>query len=128
MTDHNIGVDNSKSHLDAFRLDDGAAQRFDNSALGFRALTKWLGKAPVARIVFELNTALSCMFTCMSIRIDQAGYSFHFRRSRSNAFAMTMSLRMTAVMASFLHFPVDTNCSYFAFMSGLKRVATTAGK
>jgi hypothetical protein len=44
----------------------------------------------------------------MSIRIDQAGYSF--------------------VMASFLHFPVDTNCSYFAFMSGLKRVATTAGK
>ena len=53
MTDHNIGVDISKSHLDAFRLEDGAAQRFDNSAMGFRALTKWLGKAPVARIVFE---------------------------------------------------------------------------
>ena len=53
MTDHNIGVDISKSHLDAFLLEDGAAQRFDNSAMGFRALTKWLGKAPVARIVFE---------------------------------------------------------------------------
>jgi hypothetical protein len=46
----------------------------------------------------------------LSIRIGQVGYSFHFRPSRSNAFAMTISLRMTAVMASFLHFPVDTNC------------------
>lgn len=53
MTDHTIGVDISKSHLDAFRLEDGAAQRFENSAAGFRALVKWLGKAPVARIVFE---------------------------------------------------------------------------
>jgi transposase len=53
MTDHTIGVDISKSRLDVFRLEDGAAQRFDNSAAGFRALTKWLGKAPVARIVFE---------------------------------------------------------------------------
>ncbi|MFT6105715.1 MAG: hypothetical protein ACJA1E_002149 [Paracoccaceae bacterium] len=46
------------------------------------------------------------MNTSLSIRIGQAGYSFHFRPSRSNAFAMKMSLRMTAVMASFLHFPV----------------------
>ncbi|TQE92699.1 MAG: IS110 family transposase [Spiribacter salinus] len=53
MTDHTIGVDISKSHLDAFRLEDRAAQRFENSAAGFRALSKWLGKAPVARIVFE---------------------------------------------------------------------------
>lgn len=51
--DHTIGMDISKSHLDAFRLEDGAAQRFENSAAGFRALSKWLGKAPVARIVFE---------------------------------------------------------------------------
>ena len=36
-----------------FRLEDCAAQRFDNAAAGFRALAKWLGKAPVARIVFE---------------------------------------------------------------------------
>src|SRR6056297_4181651 len=53
MTDHNIGVDISKSHLDVFRLEDGAAQRCDNSATGFRALTKWLGNASVARVVFE---------------------------------------------------------------------------
>jgi hypothetical protein len=37
----------------------------------------------------------------LSIRIGQAGYLFHFRPSRSSAFAMTISLRMTAVMASF---------------------------
>jgi transposase len=32
MAEHTIGVDISKSHLDVFRLEDGAAQRFDNSA------------------------------------------------------------------------------------------------
>ena len=53
MTDHTIGVDISKSHLDVFRLEDGAAQRFDNSAAGFRSLIKWLSKAPVVRVVFE---------------------------------------------------------------------------
>lgn len=53
MTNDTIGVDISKAHLDAFRLEDGAAHRFENSAAGFRALRKWLGKAPVARIVFE---------------------------------------------------------------------------
>ena len=53
MTDHNIGVDISKSHLDVFRLGDGMAKRFDNSVAGFCALLRWLGKAPVARVVFE---------------------------------------------------------------------------
>lgn len=53
MTEHTIGVDISKAHLDVFRLEDQAAQRFENSAAGFRDLQKWLGKAPVARIVFE---------------------------------------------------------------------------
>lgn len=53
MTEYNIGVDISKSHLDAFRVEDGATQRFENSAAGFRALRKWLGKVPVTRIVFE---------------------------------------------------------------------------
>ena len=70
MTDHTIGVDISKSHLDAFRLEDGAAQRFENSAAGIRALITWLGKAAVARIVFEptgpyhrsFETALSGRF------------------------------------------------------------------
>jgi hypothetical protein len=41
---------------------------------------------------------------------------------------MTIGFRMTAVMAGFLHFPVDISCSYFAYMSGLKRGAPTAGR
>lgn len=53
MTDDTIGVDISKSHRDVLRLEDGATVRFDNAAAGFRALIKWLGKQPVARIVFE---------------------------------------------------------------------------
>jgi len=30
MTDHTIGVDISKSHLDVFHLDEQRARRFDN--------------------------------------------------------------------------------------------------
>ena len=80
MTDHTIGVDISKSHLDVFRLEDGIAQRFENSAAGFCALIKWLGKAPVARIVFEptgpyhrgLETALSGRFPLSKVNPLQA--------------------------------------------------------
>ena len=53
MTEGNIGIDISKSHLDAHRLEDETAQRFENTSRGFRALIKWLGAIPVARIVFE---------------------------------------------------------------------------
>ena len=53
MTNITIGVDISKAHLDVHHLLDGTSRRFDNSGKGFRALTKWLGKPPVARIVFE---------------------------------------------------------------------------
>lgn len=53
MTEHTIGVDISKSHLDILRLEDDEAQRFENSAAGFRSLKKWLGTAAAARIVFE---------------------------------------------------------------------------
>jgi len=52
MSEHTIGVDISKFHLDVFRLEHAAAQRFDDSATGFRALTKWLNTTPVVRIVF----------------------------------------------------------------------------
>ncbi|MET4104667.1 transposase [Roseovarius sp. MBR-78] len=53
MTKHTIGVDISKFHLDVFRLEDDEAQRFENSAAGFRSLKKWLSTAAAARIVFE---------------------------------------------------------------------------
>jgi transposase len=53
MTEYTIGIDISKSHLDAFHLEDETAKRFENSPRGFRALIKWLGAAQIARIVFE---------------------------------------------------------------------------
>lgn len=53
MTEHTIGVDISKSHLDVFDAERGAAKRFENSASGFRAFEKWLGKVPSARVVYE---------------------------------------------------------------------------
>jgi hypothetical protein len=63
----------------------------------------------------------------LSIRADQGRVSDHSRPSRSRAFAMTTSLRMTAVMATLAGLPARTSCSYFAFRSALKRVATRAG-
>lgn len=53
MTEHTIGIDISKSHLDAFRLEDRAAERFENSPHGLRALIKWLGATPLKCIVYE---------------------------------------------------------------------------
>ena len=55
MTDHTIGVDISKFHLDVFRLEDGAARRFDHSAAGFGSLKKWLNKLPCSSTPFLLN-------------------------------------------------------------------------
>jgi len=80
MTGSTIGIDISKALLDAFRLEDRAARQFDNSARGFRALVKWLGQTPVARIVFEPTgpshrafvTALSGKFPLVKLNPLQA--------------------------------------------------------
>lgn len=53
MTEHTIGVDISKSHLDVFDAERGAAKRFENSISGFQAFAKWLAKARIARVVYE---------------------------------------------------------------------------
>jgi len=53
MTDHTIGVDISKSHLDVFDDERDEAQRFENSSSGFRAFERWLGKVHIARVVYE---------------------------------------------------------------------------
>lgn len=53
MTEHTIGVDISKSHLDVFYLERKAAQRFENTPDGLRALRKWLGSTPPTRVVYE---------------------------------------------------------------------------
>ncbi|TVQ37603.1 MAG: IS110 family transposase, partial [Geminicoccaceae bacterium] len=80
MTGANIGIDISKTHLDAFRLEDQVARQFENSLRGIRALIRWLGQAPVARIVFEptgpyhraFETALSGKFPLVKVNPLQA--------------------------------------------------------
>lgn len=52
MNPSTIGIDISKDSLDAFRLSDGASQRFANDKVGYRALIKWIGKGN-PRVVFE---------------------------------------------------------------------------
>lgn len=47
MTEHTIGIDISKTHLDAFRQEDRAALRFENNHRGIRALNRWLGVSDV---------------------------------------------------------------------------------
>lgn len=53
MTQHSIGIDISKHQLDVFWDACGQAQSFDNTVNGFKALSKWLGNASVARVVYE---------------------------------------------------------------------------
>jgi len=56
MTNTTIGVDISKDHLDAYRMNDGASRRFANKAAGHRAFLDWLGPSEARqglRIVYE---------------------------------------------------------------------------
>jgi len=106
MTEHIIGVDISKAHLDVFRLEDRAAQRFENSASGFRALRKWLGKASVARIVFEptgpyhkaFEVAFSKTFPLVKVNPLQARRfaEAHGTRAKTDAVDARMLARMGA--------------------------------
>ena len=57
MTEHNIGVDNSKSHLDVFDLEVGVAAQLGNSAVGLKALRNWLCEREIAWIVYESTGA-----------------------------------------------------------------------
>lgn len=57
MTDNSIGIDISKDFLDAHRLNDGAAARFQNTPAGFRTLSTWLGDGMPTRVVFEATGA-----------------------------------------------------------------------
>lgn len=53
MTDHTVGVDISKDHLDIFDLEEERAARFENTRLGLRGLRAWLGPRVLARVVYE---------------------------------------------------------------------------
>lgn len=80
MTEHNIGVDISKSHLDVFCLEDKTAKRFENSATGHKNLVKWLKSVSIIRVVFEptgpyhrsFESALSGKFPLVKVNPLQA--------------------------------------------------------
>jgi transposase len=57
MTQLNIGIDISKAHLDIYCWPGGQSRRVPNDRSGFRALIKWLGKAQIARLVYEASGA-----------------------------------------------------------------------
>jgi transposase len=52
-TDDSVGIDISKDFLDVHRLSDGNVARFPNAPVGFRALSKWLGRDIPVRVIFE---------------------------------------------------------------------------
>ncbi|WP_216640083.1 conjugal transfer protein TrbF [Rhodovulum sp. P5] len=62
-----------------------------------------------------------------SIRLDQAVLGVQTRSALTSAFAVSISLRMIATMATFAGLPAARRASYFAFRSGLYRIATSAG-
>lgn len=53
MTETTIGVDVSKDTLDVHLHPAGDHRQFENTPKGFRAILKWIGDQPVARLVFE---------------------------------------------------------------------------
>lgn len=54
-----------------------------------------------------------------SIRLDQEVFGTQTRSALTKAFAVSMSLRMIATMATFAGFPAARRASYFALRSGL---------
>ena len=52
MPDSTVGIDISKTHLDAYMAPAGKAARFTNDAAGFNALIAWVDQ-PVRSVVYE---------------------------------------------------------------------------
>ena len=80
MTEQTIGIDISKSRIDAFHLEGNETKQFENSAQGLRALQEWLARLGVTRIVYEatgpfhrkLETALSGKLPLVKVNPLQA--------------------------------------------------------
>lgn len=119
MTEHTIGIDISKTHLDAFRHEDQAARQFENTPRGIRALIRWLGQAPVARIVFEptgpchraLETALSRKFPLVKVNPLQARRFAEAcgTRARTDAVDARILARMGAALKLEPDAPISEN-------------------
>ncbi len=62
-----------------------------------------------------------------SIRLGQVGMGCHSRSAPTSVFAISMSLRMRTVRASFPGLPAARSLAYLALRSGFTRMATSAG-
>ena len=62
-----------------------------------------------------------------SIRLGQVGMGCHSRSAPTSVFAISMSLRMRTVRASFPGLPAERSLVYLALRSGFTRMATSAG-
>lgn len=63
----------------------------------------------------------------MSIRLDLANFGVQMRLALTRAFAVSSSLRMSATIATLAGLPAPRSAAYFAFWSGLNRMATREG-
>ena len=69
--------------------------------------------------VFGVAVGKETRMRVLSIRLDQEVFGTQTRSALTKAFAVSMSLRMIATMATFAGFPAARRASYFAFISGL---------
>ena len=61
MPDSTVGIDISKTHLDAYMAPTGKAARFTNDAAGFNALIAWI-ESPVRSVTYEPTGRWHCAF------------------------------------------------------------------
>ena len=87
-----------------------------------------LRESPIDWTIFGIRgeAVLSAKKT-LSIRHAQERFSTQKRSALTSAFAVSISLRMSATRATFAGFPASRSAVYLAFRSGLKRMATSAG-
>ena len=117
MAWHTIGIDISKTHPGAFRLEDPVARPFENALRGIRALNQWLGSAPVARILFEptgpyhraFETALSGEFP--RIKVDPPQARRFAESCGAHARTDAVDARVLARMGDALKLEADTPVS-----------------
>ena len=135
MTDHTIGIDISKSHLDAFCLEDGVEKQFENTSRGFCALIRWLGKAPVARIVFEptgpyhraFEAALSGKFPLVKVNPLQARRFAEAcgAKAKTDAVDARILARMGAALALEPDEPASPKLQVLKDLQGARRALIT---
>ena len=95
-------------------------------------LARMLERKPIPVVAVALANKMARGIWAMlsrgeSIRLDQARFLTQRRSALTRAFAISMSLRMIATIASLAGFPAARRSSYLVLRSGLYRIATSAG-